>query len=61
MFVCFQSSTLYECMDFLSLSENMRLQAIQDDQEADPTVLEYPNFLMKVGEEKLKQSMDSFI
>ena len=61
VFMCFQSSPLYPCMSFLSLSENVRLQSIRDDEDPDPAVFEYPNFLLKVGEGKLKQTEDSFI
>ena len=61
VFMCFKSSPLYQCMDFLSLCENMRLNAIQYDQDSDSAVLEYPNFLLKGGEGKLKQTEDSFI
>ena len=61
VFMCFQSSRLYQCMSFLNLSENMRVQAIRDDHETDPEVLDYPNFLLKFGEGKLKQTLDYFI
>ena len=60
IFMCFQSSPLYQCMSFLSLSEKMRLQSIRDDEDPYPAVFEYLNFLMKVGEGKLKQTEDSF-
>ena len=59
--MCFQYSPLHLCTDCLSQNEDMRLQAIPDDQESDTAVLEYPNFLLKVGEEKLKQAVDSLI
>ena len=61
VFMCFQSPPLYQCMDFLSLIENMRLLAIWDDQDPDPAMLGYPNFLLKVGEGELEQTEDSLI
>ena len=61
VFICFQSSPLHQYMSFLSLSENMRLQSIRDDEDPDPAVFEYPNFPMKVGKGKLKQTEGSFI
>ena len=59
--MCFNSSSLYQCMDFLTLSEIMRLQTIRYDQETDAAVLEHPNFLLTVGGGKLKQTEDPFI
>ena len=61
LFMCFQSSPLYQCMSFRSLSENMRLQSIRDDEDPDPAVFQYPNFLLKVGDGILKRTEDSFI
>ena len=48
-------------MCFLRSSENLKLQEIRDDQKTDPAVLEYLNFLLKVVEGKLKQTMNHFI
>ena len=39
----------------------MRLQAIQNDKEGDKEALEYPDFLLKVGEEKLEGTTDYLI
>ena len=39
----------------------MRLQAIENDKEADKEALEYSDFLLKVGEGKLKGTADSLI
>ena len=61
VFMCLQSSPLYQCMYFPNLSERISLYAIRNDQETDPAVPEYPCFLLKVGEGKLKQTIDSFI
>ena len=39
----------------------MRLELNLDNQEAEPAVLEYPDFLLKFGDRKLKQTDDSLI
>ena len=61
VFMHFQPSPSYECLIFLGLCENIRLQAIRDDPETDHVVLGYPSFLLKVGEGKPKQTIDFFI
>ena len=61
LYTWLQSSPLHQCMDFLGLSKNMRLQAILDDQEKDPAVLEYLDFPLKAGDEKRKWTEYSLI
>ena len=39
----------------------MRLREIQNEKKADKEVLEYPEFLLKVGEGKLEAATDSLI
>ena len=43
------------------MCEDMRPLVILSDEDPDPGMLEYPNFLLKVRERKLKQTEDSFI
>ena len=58
---CFKSSPIYKYVNSLSLTEDMRLRGIQNDKKADKEVLEYPKFLLKVGEGKLEGATDSLI
>ena len=44
---------------FPKSDENMRLRAIQDDQQTDTSLLEYLNFPLNSGEGKQKQTEDS--
>ncbi len=61
VFMCFKSSPLYQCVNFLSLKENRRLQSIKSDQPSDKGVLDYPEFLLKVAEGKLERTTDLLI
>jgi len=55
---CFRTSALYDKCKVLRLTENMRLQALRDDPSADPASLEYPNFLLRVGEGRYEADAD---
>ena len=61
VFMCFKSSTLYQSMKCLKLTQNMVLQAIQNNVNTDKSVSEYPDFLLKFGEGKLKKISNSLI
>ena len=61
VFTCFKSSPLYEYVNSLSLTENMRLRGIQNDKKADKEVLENPEFFLQVGEGKIEGAPDSLI
>ena len=61
VFMCFKSSLLHQSVKCLSLTQNMRLRAIRNDVDTDKSVLQYPNFLLKLGEVKLKTTRDSSI
>ncbi len=62
VFMCFKSSPLYQCVKLLSLTENMRLQAIMHEYETDKAVLEYPDsFFLELGEGKVERTTDSLI
>ncbi len=45
----------------LSLQENMKLQSIKRDQTSDKDILDYPEFLLKVGEGKLGRTIELLI
>ena len=60
-FTCFKSSPLYQYVISLSLTENMKLRGIQNDKKRDKEVLEYPEFLLKVGGGKLDGATNSLI
>ena len=47
---CFKASPLYDKFNVLRLTENMRLAELRADPNADPEALEFPEFLLKVGE-----------
>ena len=45
----------FEDLKLLHLSENMRLRSLTKDPTADEDALNYPDYLLEVGEGKLKQ------
>ncbi|CDF36188.1 ATP dependant DNA helicase PIF1 [Chondrus crispus] len=51
---CVKSSPLYRECRFLCLTENMRLTALQGDTAADVEALNFPQFLLSVGEGRLQ-------
>ncbi|CDF33944.1 ATP dependant DNA helicase PIF1 [Chondrus crispus] len=51
---CVKSSPLYRECRFLCLTENMRLAALQADPAADVEALNFPQFLLSVGEGRLQ-------
>ncbi|CDF40018.1 unnamed protein product [Chondrus crispus] len=51
---CVKSSPLYRECRFLCLTENMRLTALQGDPAADVEALNFPQFLLSVGEGRLQ-------
>ena len=61
VFMSFKSSPLYQCVDLLSLNENMRLEANVKYHETNTAVLGYPAFLLKVGEGKFEVTTESLI
>ena len=60
-FMSFKSSPLYQSMKCLKLTQSMRVRKIQNKVDPDKSVLEHPDFLMKLGEGKLKKTRNSLI
>ncbi len=52
--LCLKSSPLSEDLILLHLTKNMRLQYLIVDPKVDPHALNYPPYLLRVGEGKLK-------
>ncbi len=52
--LCLKSSPLSEDLILLHLTKNMRLQYLMEDPKVDPHALNYPPYLLRVGEGKLK-------
>ena len=51
---CMKSSPLYRNIKLVELTENMRLEALRQDPQASREALEFPNFLLKVGDGKVE-------
>ena len=58
---CFRSSALFSEFQTLRLTENMRLSALMQDSTASRDALEFPAFLLKVGEGKVRDVVDDRI
>ena len=58
---CFKSSGLYSKCQMMQLTENMRLRALLQDPNASPESLQYPNFLLQVGEGRYPREEDGRI
>lgn len=58
---CFKNSNLYENFENLTLDVNMRLEALRNDPNATTDALEYPEFLLKVGEGRVEGSDGEYI
>ncbi len=56
---CIKASELFAQFRILRLSENMRLEQLGRDPHADPTTLEYPDFLLRLGEGRLEETGDN--
>lgn len=54
---CVKSSCLYQEFRFLRLTENMRLSALRADPSADSEALQFPEFLLSVGEGRVQGSV----
>ena len=52
--LCLKSSPIFKDLKLLHLTENMQLQSQTDDPNADEGALNYPNYLLEIGEGKLK-------
>ncbi len=57
--LCLKSSPIFEYLKLLHLTENMRLQSLTKDPYADKDALNYPDYLLEVGERKLKHDNGS--
>lgn len=53
--MCLKSSPLFSDLTVLRLSENMRLKKLKEDPDADEAALQYPEYLLRVGEGRLEQ------
>ena len=58
---CFKSSPLFPLFKKIQLTENMRLMALMNDENADENALQFPTYLLKVGEDKFSDAVDSRI
>lgn len=56
---CLKRSVLYPMMRKLTLSKNMRLAALREDPNADVAALQYPSYLLSVGEGREVTDEDS--
>ena len=61
IFTCSKSSLLYQTVSLLGPNENIRLQAIMNEPSIDNDVLECPQYLLKDGEGKVHEIVDSSI
>ncbi len=59
--LCLKSSPIFEDLNLLHLTENMRLQSLTKGPNADKDVFNYPDYLLEVGEEKFKHNNESEI
>ncbi len=59
--MCLKSSIVLLELKVLDLTDNMRLKALKDDPRVKLTALEYPEFLLRVGEGRIEQDEDSNI
>ncbi len=50
---CVKSSALYAGFRTLRLTENMRLSSLRNDPNATETALQFPNYLLRLGEGRL--------
>ncbi len=48
--MCLKSSVIFADLQILNLTENMRLKALKEDLNADSVALQYPEYLLRVGE-----------
>ncbi len=51
-----KASNLFRYLRILRLTENMRLQQLRNDPNADPSALQFPEFLLSLGERRLVQN-----
>lgn len=58
---CFRSSALFNNFSPLQLTENMRLSALIKDRTTSRDALDFPSFLLKVGEGNVPDTEDSRI
>ena len=48
--MCLKSSTIFSELQILQLTEKMRLEALKQDPHAEIAALEYPEYLLRIGE-----------
>ncbi len=61
MHVCVKSSALYADFRILCLTENMRLSSPRNDPHASDTALQFPSYLLRLGEGRLEDSEGNMV
>ena len=61
VYMSLKSSYLFEDLQKLRLTGNMRLNAPKNDSNADKAALAYPRYLLDVGEGKLEHTVDGAV
>lgn len=57
---CLKNSKLYEKFEKLTLSQNMRLEALRNDPDASQDALDYPGYLLEVGEARVEDTINQY-
>ncbi len=58
---CVRSSALYADFRTLRLTENMRLPSPRNDPHASDTALQFPSYLLRLGEGRLEESEGNMV
>ncbi len=58
---CVKFSALYAGFRILLLTENMRLSSLRNDPNAAETALQFPNYLLRLGEGRLESAEDGMV
>ena len=56
-----KSSFIFQELRVMHLTENMRLQALKEDPNADHEALQYPDYLLRIGEGRQRKDEKSYI
>ncbi len=58
---CVKFSALHAGFRILRLTENMRLSSLRNDPNATETALQFPNYLLRLGEGRLESAEDCMV
>ncbi len=58
---CVKSSALYAGFRILRLMENMRLSSLRNEPSATETALQFPDYLLRLGEGRLETAEDGMV